>query len=697
MSIIGPPCFHQYTAVLSTTTQTPKRRLNRRSVITIAQKSNGMSKPDSAPVWTGGSAGKYNSGIEMSRGIDVEGDGGVSEKSVADYFDQAGVMVELTGRDGAGPRWFTPVECGAPRLNRVPLLLYLPGIDGVGLGLVRHHEKLGKIFEVWCLHIPAMDRTSFAELVKLVNGVVRSEHSRLPNRPIYLVGESVGACLALAVASHNLNMDIVLVLVNPATSFSRSSLQLPASLLSSSPVQSLFSITSPFNQVTGDSMRGFVDAVEKILGQSEASKDLLQGFSSLSSYYSVIASLFPGNTFLWKLEMLQNACAYANSRLHAIRAQTLILLSGRDPLLPSQDEGERLRKVLTKCEIRKLTDNGHFLLLEDDIDLVYILKGASYYRRGRNCDYVTDFLPPTPSEFKRVENEYWWFDPILSPVMLSTLEDGKIVEGLEGIPSEGPTLLVGYHMLLGFELVPLVLRILTEKNILVRGIAHPLMFFRQGHGKLPDLSSYDMFRAMGAVPVSGTNLFKLLASKSHILLYPGGMREALHRKDEEYQLFWPEESEFVRMAARFGAKIVPFGAVGEDDIGKVVFDYDDLARIPYFRTEMEQLTNESLKLRAESSGEVSNQQVHLPGILPQVPGRLYYLFGKPIDTKERRHELKDRQKAQEMYMEVKGEVERCLAYLKEKRETDPYRSLISRIVYRSTHGGLSSEIPTFEL
>lgn len=38
---------------------------------------------------------------------------------------------------------------------------------------------------------------------------------------------------------------------------------------------------------------------------------------------------------------------------------------------------------------------------------------------------------------------------------------------------------------------------------------------------------------------------------------------------EEYKLFWPEQSEFVRIAARFGAKIIPFGVVGEDDFGQV--------------------------------------------------------------------------------------------------------------------------------
>lgn len=39
---------------------------------------------------------------------------------------------------------------------------------------------------------------------------------------------------------------------------------------------------------------------------------------------------------------------------------------------------------------------------------------------------------------------------------------------------------------------------------------------------------------------------------------------------EEYKLFWPEQSEFIRMAARFGAKIIPFGAVGEDDVFQVI-------------------------------------------------------------------------------------------------------------------------------
>lgn len=43
----------------------------------------------------------------------------------------------------------------------------------------------------------------------------------------------------------------------------------------------------------------------------------------------------------------------------------------------------------------------------------------------------------------------------------------------------------------------------------------------------------------------------------------------LYFQGEAYKIFWPDRPEFVRMAARFGATIVPFGVVGEDDIAEV--------------------------------------------------------------------------------------------------------------------------------
>ncbi|KAL6958194.1 hypothetical protein U1Q18_047997 [Sarracenia purpurea var. burkii] len=333
---------------------------------------------------------------------------------------------------------------------------------------------------------------------------------------------------------------------------------------------------------------------------------------------------------------------------------------------------------------------------EDGVDLVTIIKGASFYRRGRFLDYVSDYLPPSPSEFRNIYESCRLIEVVTAPVMLSTLENGKIVKGLAGIPSKGPVLFVGYHMLLGLEVISFISRFWTERNILVRGIAHPMLFSSLKDGKTDDVSQFDALRTMGAVPVSATNFYKLLSSKSHVLLYPGGVREALHRKGEEYKLFWPERSEFVRMAARFGATIIPFGAVGEDDLGQIVFDYNDQMKIPYLKAEIERLEKENIILRTNIDGEVANQAPHFPLILPKVPGRFYYLFGKPIETEGRKQELRDREKAQELYLEIQSEVERCMAFSKEKRENDPYRNIFPRLIYQATHG-FESEVPTFEV
>lgn len=118
--------------------------------------------------------------------------------------------------------------------------------------------------------------------------------------------------------------------------------------------------------------------------------------------------------------------------------------------------------------------------------------------------------------------------------------------------------------------------------------------------------------------------------------------------------------------------------------------------IPYFRDQIEENTKKAVKLRTGSSGEVANQDLHTPGILPKLPGRFYYLFGKPIETEGRKQELREKEKAHELYLHVKSEVESCLAYLKEKRESDPYRNILPRLFYQATHG-FTSDVPTFEL
>ncbi|XP_021282982.1 acyltransferase-like protein At1g54570, chloroplastic [Herrania umbratica] len=628
----------------------------------------------------------------VSEELEVLWDDGYGTNTVKDYLDAAKDMIKP---DGGPPRWFCPVECGRP-VKGSPVLLFLPGLDGVGIGLILHHKALGKVFEVQCLHVPVYDRTPFEGLVKLVEETVRLEHASRPNSPIYLVGDSFGGCLALAVAARNPTIDLVVILVNPATSFGRSQLQPLLPILKAFPHELHVTIPYILSLVMGEPLKMATVGVEGRLPPTQKIEQLSDNLTSLLPRLSGLADIIPKETLVWKLKLLKSASAYANSRLHAVKAEVLVLASDKDNMLPSREEAHRLKNLLPNCEIRCFKDNGHTLLLEDSLNLLTVIKGTSKYRRSRRHDYISDFLPPSMSEYRYAFGEVAGLIRFAScSAMFSTMEDGKIVQGLAGVPNEGPVLFVGYHMLMGLELSCLIEAFLREKNIMLRGIAHPELFWGKLRSSGNEFAFPDWVKVMGALPVTANYLFRALSTKSHVLLYPGGAREALHYKGEQYKLFWPNQPEFVRMAARFGATIVPFGTVGEDDIAELVLDYHDLMNIPGVSDFINKARQDAIKIRDETKGEVANQELFIPGMLPKVPGRFYYLFGKPIKLKGREDLLENREDANELYLQVKSEVEQCISYLLKKREEDPYRSIIDRTIYRALYSPLD-QVPSFE-
>lgn len=99
--------------------------------------------------------------------------------------------------------------------------------------------------------------------------------------------------------------------------------------------------------------------------------------------------------------------------------------------------------------------------------------------------------------------------------------------------------------------------------------------------------------------------------------------------------------------------------------------------------------------RDKTSGEVVNQELSFPVLMPKIPGRFYYLFGKPIKTKGREDILKDKQVANQLYFQIKSEVERNMEFLIKKRQEDPYRSIVDRTLYKALNAP-SHEVPTFE-
>lgn len=94
-------------------------------------------------------------------------------------------------------------------------------------------------------------------------------------------------------------------------------------------------------------------------------------------------------------------------------------------------------------------------------------------------------------------------------------------------------------------------------------------------------------------------------------------------------------------------------------------------------------------------GEIAKQQLHFPIFLPKLPGRLYYMFGKPIQTKGNENMLNDKEYLRELYMQIRCDVETNMAYLLEKREEDPYRGFVKRLMWVMTKGSLD-QIPSFD-
>ncbi|KAL3728172.1 hypothetical protein ACJRO7_032859 [Eucalyptus globulus] len=537
--------------------------------------------------------------------------------------------------DGSLPHWLCPVECGQP-LNDSPVLLFLPGLDGTELGVILHQKALGRAFEIRCLHIPVYDQTPF-----------EAEYASSPHKPIYLAGDSFGGCLALAVAARNPIIDLVVLLANPATSFGRSQLQPLLPLLEAMPDELHFTVPYLLRFVMGDPVKVAMVNIDNILPPRVALEKLSVNLTSMLPRLSVRFGgyIIPKETLLWKLKLLKSAVFM------------LSMPNGKDSMLPSRDEAESLANSLENCRVRYFKDNGHTLLLTG-INLLTIIKGTHTYRQTRRHDYILDFLPSSMSEYKvainQVVDKCKLFRNASSSVLFSTLDDEKIVRGLSGVPSEGPVLLVGYHMLMGLELFELFEEFLREKKIIA-----------PKWNQSSEFGLMDWLKVFGAVPVMGSNLFKLLLTRSHVLLYP--CRLSIIRSGEEYKLFWPEWLH---------------ASLSDDDVtislnGQLVLDHNDLMRIPFVND----------YIRETSAVQVSDFAEDTWPLVPSV-------------QEAHRHKghiriTEGRENANEMYLQVKSSVESCIAYLLKKPEADPYRSLFDRTVHKALHSPLH-EIPAFE-
>jgi 1-acyl-sn-glycerol-3-phosphate acyltransferase len=194
--------------------------------------------------------------------------------------------------------------------------------------------------------------------------------------------------------------------------------------------------------------------------------------------------------------------------------------------------------------------------------------------------------------------------------------------GLENINPEKPGLLVGNHTIYGMIDPPFLgITLYRKKGILVRSLGD------FAHYKVPFWKEFLL--RMGSVPGTRVNCARLMELKEHILVYPGGGREVCKRKGEAYQLIWKDRVGFVRMAVEHGYPIIPVATIGAENAYDILWDAEDFLASPLGKL----LHKSGVSEKYLRGGEAIPPFARGLGLtmIPR-PEKLYYAFGKPIET-----------------------------------------------------------------
>lgn len=229
-----------------------------------------------------------------------------------------------------------------------PLFIFLPGMDGTGKLYQRQAERLYPWFDIRCLSIPNHDFSDWdglaAQLIALIEGELRVKYPA----KVYLCGESFGGCLALKAALKAPQLLAQLILVNPASCFNQ---------------RPWLSWGIPLTQWMPDwlhrsSSLGLLPFLAA-LGRIAA--------SDRRALHRAMQSV-PCEVVSWRLSLLQNF-SLSKSALNNLRVPVLLIVSGSDRLLPSQEEGKKLSQHLPIVNMITLPDSGHACLLEKEVKL----------------------------------------------------------------------------------------------------------------------------------------------------------------------------------------------------------------------------------------------------------------------------------------------------------------------------------------
>lgn len=249
------------------------------------------------------------------------------------------------------------------------------------------------------------------------------------------------------------------------------------------------------------------------------------------------------------------------------------------------------------------------------------------------------------------------FATALSPLLRI---NQPMILGSENLSKEG-SLYVGNHTLYGFLDLPfMVAEIWSRYGVTVRGLGD------NAHYNFPGWRN--LLERCGMVRGTRENVHELMDLNQNVLVFPGGSREVNKRRGEKYRLMWKERIGFAKIAIEHGYPIIPFAAVGAEEMFDVLLDEHNLL-YARFSSLVQRITGWPIHTIVKGMG---------PTLIPR-PERLYFWFGKPIQTSDLEGKAST-SNAKAIRDHVKAEIETGIDTLLRIRESDPHRHISTRIL-----------------
>ncbi|MGE8543855.1 MAG: 1-acyl-sn-glycerol-3-phosphate acyltransferase [Acinetobacter johnsonii] len=173
----------------------------------------------------------------------------------------------------------------------------------------------------------------------------------------------------------------------------------------------------------------------------------------------------------------------------------------------------------------------------------------------------------------QVEHDAKWIKRLSA---LSKLYFTPTFIGAEQLDASQPAMYVGNHSMYGVLDSPMLIDYLyNEHQVAVVSIADHSHFY------LPLWRS--VVKKFGAVDGVPDYVRESMQQGYSILVFPGGGREVLKREGEQYHLIWKQRYGFLKLAQEFGYDIVPFAALGGDEVFDIGFDANKVVQHQYFQ------------------------------------------------------------------------------------------------------------------